>query len=245
VTSSLGPSNLKTPSYGEPLSLSRRRDARLLADIGATPAEFAAGGADDPLPEAESFSRAGRGDAPPPSYFLLRAGQRQRGGRGSSSRSIAVPFEERLERLVGGALRQPALLADVEQGLLAFVDLGEGRCVYRMLHGLLKRKGWAINHKLVYRLYRAEGLTVRRRIRKRLAASRHLHLDTPARPDQRWSMDFVSDALADGAYSARSTSSTTTAASALPSRSTLHWAGRAWCACSSAWQRSADSPSAS
>src|SRR5882724_2204788 len=47
-------------------------------------------------------------------------------------------------------------------------------------------------------IYRAEGLTVRRRIRKRIAAARRLHLDTPARPDQRWSMDFVSDALADG-----------------------------------------------
>src|SRR5258708_9100722 len=69
---------------------------------------------------------------------------------------------------------------------------------YRMLHRLLKRKGWAINHKLVYRLYRAEGLTVRRRIRKRIAASRPLHLDTPAKPDPRCSMDFVSYALPDG-----------------------------------------------
>jgi putative transposase len=43
---------------------------------------------------------------------------------------------------------------------------------YRMLHGLLKRKGWTINHELVFRLYRGEGLTVRRRIRKRIAASR-------------------------------------------------------------------------
>jgi putative transposase len=69
---------------------------------------------------------------------------------------------------------------------------------YRMLHGLLRRKGWAINHKLVYRLYREEALTVRKRIRKRIAASRRLQLDTPAGPDERWSMDFVSDALADG-----------------------------------------------
>src|SRR5882724_7401931 len=48
-----------------------------------------------------------------------------------------------------------------------------------------------------------------------------------------------------GASSARSTSSTTTAASALPSRSTLHWAGRGWCACSSGSRRSADFPSGS
>jgi len=72
------------------------------------------------------------------------------------------------------------------------------RAGYRMLQQMLKRKGWAINHKLVHRLYREEGLVVRRRIRKRIAAARRPHLDTPARPDQRWSMDFVSDALADG-----------------------------------------------
>ena len=69
---------------------------------------------------------------------------------------------------------------------------------YRTLHQQLRRKGWAINHKLVYRLYREEGLLVRRRIRKRIAATRRQHLDAPSKPDQRWRMDFVSDALADG-----------------------------------------------
>jgi putative transposase len=69
---------------------------------------------------------------------------------------------------------------------------------YRRLHQQLRRKGWDINHKLVYRLYREEGLVVRKRLRKRIAAARRQHLDTPAKPDQRWSMDFVSDALADG-----------------------------------------------
>ena len=39
---------------------------------------------------------------------------------------------------------------------------------------------------------------VRRRLRKRIAAARGQQLDAPTRPDQRWSMDFVSDALADG-----------------------------------------------
>src|SRR6267143_2587566 len=67
-----------------------------------------------------------------------------------------------------------------------------------MLHQQLRRKGWTINHKLVYRLYREEGLIVRRRIRKRIAAARRQQLDAPTKPDQRWSMDFVSDALADG-----------------------------------------------
>ena len=69
---------------------------------------------------------------------------------------------------------------------------------YRMLHQQLRRKGWAINHKLVYRLYREEGLIVRRRTRKRIAMARRQQLEVPVKPDQRWSMDFVSDALANG-----------------------------------------------
>lgn len=72
------------------------------------------------------------------------------------------------------------------------------RAGYRMLHQMLKRKGWAVNHKLVYRVYREERLMVRKRIRKRIAAAHRQHLDSPVRPDQRWSMDFVTDALTDG-----------------------------------------------
>ncbi len=69
---------------------------------------------------------------------------------------------------------------------------------YRRLHLLMKRKGWSLNHKLVYRIYRAEGLAVRRRLRKRIAAAKRTKIDAPTRPNQRWSMDFVSDTLADG-----------------------------------------------
>lgn len=54
-----------------------------------------------------------------------------------------------------------------------------------------------MNHKRVYRLYRDEGLSVRKRPRKRLARAR-VPASVPMRPNQRWSMDFVSDALADG-----------------------------------------------
>jgi putative transposase len=69
---------------------------------------------------------------------------------------------------------------------------------YRRLHVLVKREGLQVNHKRVYRLYRAEGLAVRRRIRKRLARTARPNLDTPTMCDERWSMDFVSDTLADG-----------------------------------------------
>jgi putative transposase len=69
---------------------------------------------------------------------------------------------------------------------------------YRRLHVLLRRRGWRVNHKRVYRLYRAEGLAVRRKKRKRLAAGLRVVLPLPTRPNERWSMDFVQDTLASG-----------------------------------------------
>lgn len=69
---------------------------------------------------------------------------------------------------------------------------------YRFLHELLRREGRAINRKRVYRLYRAEGLAVRRRKRRRLRVSRPAPPAALNRPNERWSMDFVHDYLADG-----------------------------------------------
>jgi putative transposase len=68
---------------------------------------------------------------------------------------------------------------------------------YRRLYWLLRREGEAVNRKLVYRVYRELGLSVRRRKRKRVAVVRQ-PLAIPTRPNARWSMDFVSDALGDG-----------------------------------------------
>lgn len=68
---------------------------------------------------------------------------------------------------------------------------------YRRLHVLLEREGHRVNRKAVQRLYREEGLHVRRRRRKRVAVPR-APLPVPAGPNARWSMDFVSDALGDG-----------------------------------------------
>jgi putative transposase len=70
---------------------------------------------------------------------------------------------------------------------------------YRRLTVLLKRNGWEVNAKRIYRLYQEEGLTVRTKKRKRAAQTR-VPLTSAARPDHRWSMDFVSDRLADGRW---------------------------------------------
>lgn len=69
---------------------------------------------------------------------------------------------------------------------------------YRRLHVLLKREGFEVNHKRVYRLYREEGLNVRRRKKKRVSRREREPITEPDRPNERWSMDFMTDQLADG-----------------------------------------------
>src|SRR5881227_3606003 len=69
---------------------------------------------------------------------------------------------------------------------------------YRRLHVLLRREGHAVNKKRVQRLYREERLTVRRRGGRKRALGTRRPMVTPQAPDQRWSLDFVSDQLTDG-----------------------------------------------
>jgi putative transposase len=69
---------------------------------------------------------------------------------------------------------------------------------YRRIHVLLRREGWRVNRKLTYRLYREAGLAVRRRKRKRIGAFERKPLPKPTAANRSWSMDFVSDGLADG-----------------------------------------------
>lgn len=69
---------------------------------------------------------------------------------------------------------------------------------YRQLYRILRRAGEKVNHKRVYRLYRAEGLSVRTKRRKRMASAPRLVLPPPTRPNERWSMDFVSDVTSSG-----------------------------------------------
>ena len=71
---------------------------------------------------------------------------------------------------------------------------------YRRLTVLLKREGWPVNAKRIYRLYLDEGLTVRTKLRKRLASRPRVPLPAPTRPNERWSMDFVSARLEDGRW---------------------------------------------
>jgi putative transposase len=69
---------------------------------------------------------------------------------------------------------------------------------YRRLHILLRREGIIMNHKKLRRLYREERLQVRRRGGRKRALGTRAPLTIPQGPNQRWSLDFVSDAFADG-----------------------------------------------
>jgi putative transposase len=63
---------------------------------------------------------------------------------------------------------------------------------------LLRRDGWHVNAKRIYRLYAEEGLIVRTKQRRKIARRQRVAAPMAAGANQRWSMDFVSDKLADG-----------------------------------------------
>lgn len=69
---------------------------------------------------------------------------------------------------------------------------------YRRLHILLRRDGVMINRKKTQRIYREEGLTVRRRRSRRRAVGTRAPAPVLALPNQRWSLDFVHDQMASG-----------------------------------------------
>jgi putative transposase len=64
---------------------------------------------------------------------------------------------------------------------------------YRRIVVKLRREGWSDNHKRIGRIYREEGLQVRRRKRKRISRGEREPLVTATRVNQVWAMDFVSD----------------------------------------------------
>ena len=71
---------------------------------------------------------------------------------------------------------------------------------YRRLTVLLKREGWEVNAKRIYRIYTEEGLIVRTQKRKERAQRQRVPLGQAVRPNHKWSMDFVLQRLPDGRW---------------------------------------------
>ena len=69
---------------------------------------------------------------------------------------------------------------------------------YRRLHVLLRREGFIVNHKRLFRIYREERLMVRKRGGRKRALGTRAPIPIPLQPNERWSLDFVSDQLACG-----------------------------------------------
>ena len=66
------------------------------------------------------------------------------------------------------------------------------------LHQPLLRNGLTVNHKRTERIYREEGLSLRKKSKKkRYKNDLRVPLDLPSATNDLWSMDFVSDQLAD------------------------------------------------
>lgn len=69
---------------------------------------------------------------------------------------------------------------------------------YRRIHVMVRREGFEVNHKKLRRIYREEELQVRRRGGRKRARGTRKPMVLPEGPNQRWSLDFISDALTDG-----------------------------------------------
>jgi len=87
--------------------------------------------------------------------------------------------------------------ADLRQRLRELV-LERRRFGYRRLHILLKREGIEANWPKVYRIYLEDRLTVRKRGGRKRALGTRAPMAVPQAANQRWSLDFVSNALMDG-----------------------------------------------
>jgi putative transposase len=71
---------------------------------------------------------------------------------------------------------------------------------YRRLTVMLRREGWAVNAKRIYRLYTVDGLAVRTKVRKKITRRARVPAPSATRPNEKWSMDFIAARLLDGRW---------------------------------------------
>jgi putative transposase len=117
--------------------------------------------------------------------------------------AAAAVSERRAVRFTGfprSTVRYQSVRApqEVLLGRIQVLAAERPRWGYRWIHRLLRREGWPVNRKRVQRLYREAGLAVRRRRKRRRSG-----IPRPVRaplsgPNQRWTLDFVHDALSSG-----------------------------------------------
>ncbi len=102
----------------------------------------------------------------------------------------AARHEAAWGRSVGGALLQEAQDDTADRELLRPLAAERRRFGYRRLREMAKRMGRHMNLKKVYRLYREEGLAVRRRRGRKRAIGTRAPLRQAQRPNQIWVLDL-------------------------------------------------------
>lgn len=111
---------------------------------------------------------------------------------------------EKLKKLLAEQILDNAMLRDVasKNGNARGQARGRGgsarRFGYRRVHVTLDRQVWQVNQKKLRRLYREERLQVRKRGGRKRALGTRRPMLVPERPNERWSLDFVSDAFTGG-----------------------------------------------
>ncbi len=94
------------------------------------------------------------------------------------------------------SIREPQTVLRIRLRDLAGARVGYG---YRRLTVLLRREGWEVNHKRVYRLYCEENLIMRKKTPRRRVSSTKRQAPAVARArNECWSMDFMAEQLYDG-----------------------------------------------
>jgi putative transposase len=112
--------------------------------------------------------------------------------------------ERRACRLVGlsrDSYRHPPETDQMTQDLTGkIVEIAHARrrFGYRRIHDMLRPEFPGVNHKRVYRLYSAANLAVRKRKKAKRPAAERVPLQLATTVNEVWSMDFVSDSLANG-----------------------------------------------
>ena len=105
-------------------------------------------------------------------------------------------------------MRKACILVDLSRTAYGYQSRREDDTILRnrqrerfgspRLHIMLKRENMVVNHKRTERIYREEGLALRRKRRRKGAAGARMVIPGPERPNQKWSMDFVTDSIVTG-----------------------------------------------